>query len=565
MMLNPRIGGPNAVTWPAFWVVLAVSALANLSDPRTTWTLGTSWRNLLCQLIAAGAMFAVMWALRGVLLRHAAMRPRPWRAVFIFATGAVVRALVLAAVFPMIGFGDTPVFGRVLSSLLVGVPLLMITASVVDLVRTSAAQRADLRVEAEALQADERKALHAITALQEGAFAQVRRLLAQRLDSIRAGGTVAMGESLRRDVDEVIRPMSHRMAHDDAAPPAAIRLDEKARIGWRDVLLSASLGNPFRPALTAAILAVGSATTLMASTGGAVRGLGYAVVLGLLGFGVFTLLDRMLTPRTRRMGAAPRTATFLAAAIAGVLVVALLLGWVISATGGAFAWRIPIAVMIVGPFIVVALSIEQGFRQQAAATDADLAATNAGLRVASALASAALWHEERRLSRALHGPVQAAVTVAAMRMEAGDGDGAAAALVEALGHLDLREGEQRRVADALASVARVWAGLCEVSTDLGHDVEERLAARPAMAASFIDICTEACSNAVRHGGARHVTVQAACDGDAIALKVEDDGVPMGAEAPGGLGSALLDDVTLAWDRRREGNVTVLAAWLPSAA
>lgn len=39
--LNPRIGGPHALTWPAFWVVLLTSLLLNLPDRFTVWTGAT--------------------------------------------------------------------------------------------------------------------------------------------------------------------------------------------------------------------------------------------------------------------------------------------------------------------------------------------------------------------------------------------------------------------------------------------------------------------------------------------------------------------------------------------
>jgi anti-sigma regulatory factor (Ser/Thr protein kinase) len=78
----------------------------------------------------------------------------------------------------------------------------------------------------------------------------------------------------------------------------------------------------------------------------------------------------------------------------------------------------------------------------------------------------------------------------------------------------------------------------------------------------IDICVEACSNAVRHGGARRVEIEASDAGDSVALAIVDDGAPTSISPDPGLGTAMLDGVALAWQREREGMRTVLSAQLP---
>lgn len=566
--MNPpwrsSISGPNAVTWPAFWAVLVVSVLLNLPDRYTDWSDGNAWRNLLAIALAVAAMFAVMRLLAAVLLRDAGQRPHPWRVLGIFVIGALVRAGVLAALISSIGTGESRLLFRVMSSLLIVVPILVITAGLVDLVRTSATRRAGLQAEARTLAAAEAQAKERTTHLQEGATARVRVLLLDRLQAMRSGAGGALGGDLRRDVEQVIRPMSHRMATDDAVGRTTASVADRGRISWGEVARSASLGRPFRPVAIAFVAAIASVNALVVFTGNPVRGLGYAVAQWVIVFSAFTALDRLLVPAMRRMGTGMRSATFGVGSVVGMVAAGLLLGWLIIGTGGIFAWRIPVAMMTLGPLIVWALAADQGFRQQVAATEADLRASNARLQASAALAGSVLWHEERRLSRALHGPIQAAVTAAAMRIDAGDEGGAERLLVDAIGHLSLDAQEQRGVAEALADVAAAWDGLCTVRTHLDPSLERQVDARPPLAASFIDICTEACSNAVRHGGAEHVVVVARRQGDALELVVSDDGAPTGAQSPGGLGTAMLDDVTLEWHRRREGQRTVLRATLPLA-
>ena len=165
------------------------------------------------------------------------------------------------------------------------------------------------------------------------------------------------------------------------------------------------------------------------------------------------------------------------------------------------------------------------------------------------------------MSRALHGPVQTAVRAAAMRIDQGDLAGAEQMLIKGLGHL---EPDQPRtgVRDALEGVARAWDGLCTVGLEMPDDVAARIDQDPPLASAVVDICNDACSNAVRHGGATSVAMRALHVGETLELVVSDDGAPDPAAGLPGLGSAILDDVSVTWMRRREDGRTVLRATLP---
>jgi hypothetical protein len=256
-----------------------------------------------------------------------------------------------------------------------------------------------------------------------------------------------------------------------------------------------------------------------------------------------------------------RTTVLIISTVAGLATVAVSWALLMNAAGSEHPWRVPVALIIAGPVLVLALAAEQGFRQQVESANAELVATNARLQYGAAVAGAAAWHEERRLSRALHGPVQTAVRVAAMRIEQGDLAGAEHILLDALGSLEPDQ-HQTGVRDTLVGVARAWDGLCAVEVDLPDGLAARIDDNPPLAASVVDICTDACSNAVRHGGATRVAMRALPMGDTLELVVSDDGAPDTAAGLPGLSSAMLDDVSITWLRRREDGRTVLRATLP---
>ncbi|MFM9019641.1 MAG: hypothetical protein ACKORG_09440 [Actinomycetota bacterium] len=560
-MISRRLGGASALSWPAFWVCLVTSIAGNLTDRFTVQSGFNVVVNLAANVAAVAAMFAVMLALRPLLLRDAAVTPRPGRAIVMFVIGAATRGVVLGLLLGLMGTGEPRLLFRVIASVVTLTLAMAICATIVDLVRTGQARRRDLRAEAEGLQRAEDEALAKATGIQERATAQVRNLLLDRLTTLQGGEADDLAPGLRADADEVIRPMSHEMV---ALPPPAPRVDARpdvGRIRWDDVWTAASLGQPFRPFWGALLLMVMSLSMLTAYNASLPRGLAYAVIGGLLIAGVLVMLGRVVTPRLRTMGPRARTAVLIASMIGGLVAAAIPWGLIMDAAGSDHAWRSPISIVIGGLVVTLGLAIEQGFRRQAQGADAELVAANARLKYAAAVAGAAAWHEERRVSRALHGPVQTAVRAAAMRIDQGDLAGAEQLLVDALGHLE-PDTQRTGVRDALTGVAKAWDGLCAVDVELPDALAARIDDDPPLASSVVDICTDACSNAVRHGGATNVAMRAQPAGDALELVVSDDGAPDATVGTPGMGSAILDDVSIEWLRRREGERTVLRATLP---
>jgi signal transduction histidine kinase len=397
--------------------------------------------------------------------------------------------------------------------------------------------------------------------MQDRVTAQVQELLLNRIADLRGGRVDDLAPGLRADADEVIRPMSHEMVAPPAPAPRAVADADVGRVRWSDIWSTASLGQPFRPIWSALLITVSSLALLTSNNSSLSRGLTYAVIGGLLIAGVLALLRRLVAPRLRTMDARRRTALLIASVVVGLEGAAVVWALIMDAAGSEHGWLAPIGIGIAGPTVVLALAVQQGFRQQSESADAELMAAGARLQYAAALAGTATWHEERRLSRALHGPVQTAVRAAAMRIEQGDLASAERMLVEALGHLDTDQ-RQTSVRTALADIARAWDGLCAVDLDLPDDLAARIDQDPPLASAIVDICTDACSNAVRHGGATSVAMRALPVGDTLDLVVSDDGAPDSGAGLPGLGSAMLDDVSLTWLRRREDGRTVLRATLP---
>ena len=87
-----RIGGPDAVTWPAFWITLVAAIAGHLA---TAGPVSASVPVRILVVIATQLLsFSVLLLLRRTLLRNPE-RPRPWVAIGGFAVAAIVRGAAL--------------------------------------------------------------------------------------------------------------------------------------------------------------------------------------------------------------------------------------------------------------------------------------------------------------------------------------------------------------------------------------------------------------------------------------------------------------------------------------
>jgi signal transduction histidine kinase len=187
----------------------------------------------------------------------------------------------------------------------------------------------------------------------------------------------------------------------------------------------------------------------------------------------------------------------------------------------------------------------------------------------------AQWLQQKALSRALHGPLQSAVTSAALHLDAAVRAGESTIelvkdirteLRSTIDVLEVAEHIAPSLDIAFARVIGTWEGICSVSMQISEQDVSHLQADPLASATVVDIVTEAVSNAVRHGGASAVTVLMRVDDDGIAaLEITDDGRPATSHpASTGLGTTVLDECTLSWSREVTEAGHVLSVEVPTA-
>ena len=188
----------------------------------------------------------------------------------------------------------------------------------------------------------------------------------------------------------------------------------------------------------------------------------------------------------------------------------------------------------------------------------------------TALFEQQLWAARRNWSLVIHGTVQASLTAALTRLNSNEVDETTSELakkdlVRAISALTNPPAVNLQLDRAIEDLAATWQGVCEIDFEISAQLKKIFSSDANLAMCVNEILKEAVSNAVRHGDAKNANVEMkVIGGDVIELKVSNDGTPPSTSGRKGLGSALLDELTLAWKLSTDPNreKTVLLVTLP---
>lgn len=565
-----RIGGPDAVTWPAFWITYVLSIVGNLAAGGVvTASLGV---RVLIGSLTQIAIFVPLVVLRFTLLRNPP-RPRPWIAVGGFMVAAGIRGVVLGALLTAFSPGSQPlyVYRSVASIGAVTLPLLAVAVVVSTMRAHTRSLEALIRVQGELVQA-ESSIVEGVTSRNEEVLARVQERLRAELiglDSVHGAASVV---ELQRLATDVVRPMSHELAQSLPASQAKDIVMTDARVTWREAASQMIDRPPLRPLLAAVFMFL-MMTNSALSVYGLERGLPLALTMFASVAGLSIAANWVLarTLPLLDMRVAPLTVS-LACLVVGYLSTAAT-SIFLPETQDAFAYIM--AGGLVPSIIVLLSAVVTTILRQQRATEGELVASTERLRRQLVRLRQAEWLQRQALSRALHGPVQAAVTSAALRLDSAIQAGAdytplledtRRSLLATVDVLDSSDTTEHSLDLAFARITGTWEGVCEVTSQVDDCAAARLAEDSVAAAVTIDLMTEAVSNAVRHGGARHSRISITCEeDDLVTLMVRDDGRGRTGSSTPGLGTTVLADCTLDWQRDVTPTGCVLTVILPTGA
>ena len=564
-----RIGGPNAITWPAFWVSLVYNEFVHFAGNPTN-TSDIPQRFVLI-IVSQLAMFVPLVLARFTYLKHTGERPRPTLTLLTFAGAGAVRGLVTAYGMVFLGAASTLQLGyRVMAGVISVTVILSLTAIVVDGIREHQRRLQALLMTRQALDEARAQTLLGIEDRQEEVVRRIQDGLLAELASLDPGRPEASVALLQHTATEVVRPLSHDLAASVPSWQPRDLTKRELRIDWGQVLQDATYQRPFRPWGTGICL-MAFAFVFLLTFFGPLSTLMTVLATVLISAGWFGLMNRWTAGFLPRLGLGSRVLLISAANLIG----GFLIGAAQYVTSGrtidaAVSWGSTVLFTFLFAWL---LTITGAVERQRERLQVSLEEDEAELRWQLARIHQVQWFQQKALSRALHGPVQSAVTAAAIRLDSAVREGASTPeLVHQLqeqitGSIALLDKTHHSVAsltDSIDLLTQSWAGVCEVSGEVQNDAEEALEADDVARACVADLMTEAVSNAVRHGRARHVDLTIGGQTRAVELLVLDDGtaaVPT-TGARTGLGSSILEDCALTWSRTPRATGYELRAVLP---
>ena len=565
-----RIASPDSVTWLSFWLTFGAVLIGSLFVTIS----GISWPT---RVAINGVGHLVLWAPL-VLARWVTLRMDPerrttiaWIILGVFVVGATLRTLVVGSIFSWLMGPDSALWLQRANGSFITIGIVFVlTAYTVSGARE---QRRRIQ-ELDALQSDLKESAAQVQAgIQqrgEQSVERVRDILEAELATLQLQDAGADVQSLERIARDVVRPLSHDLADVSAVEPAPLPVTP-LKVSWVKVVDLATRGRPLRPLAVMLLMFI--------LVFGAMAVYPTAAVRFLLFPPATFLVLRLVNPVAERViGTRPVGVRFTI-----LVVTSVVCGLILGAVGYLIMVGMPIqqGTVLGAIFFVTIFTLGASVN---AAVDASrqvvidqLDAAAAQLRRNLALVNQVRWFQDRALSLALHGPVQAAISAAAYRLNSAMKSGEVTPeLVDQVradikAKLDVLGDSTREAvpfAEGISSIVGTWEGVCQVEPVIDPDVSRLLDGDAPLRACLVAIATEGVSNAVRHGGSTAVDLRMSIDSDAgVVLVNMASRAPHRQELPplrtSGLGMRQINDCAITWKLEVKPDGQCLRAALPS--
>ena len=360
-------------------------------------------------------------------------------------------------------------------------------------------------------------------------------------------------KALRSTIDDVIRPLSQDIAQSSDELNATEVETPKVSIR-ENFRLSTPIQVSYQivPFWSTALL------TLI-STPAAVVFYGQDAGLALLVFALvmLTILElAALALRTVRVSAILAFLIQLAIFATGGAMATLALGLANLGAGLFPASRIITLTMMIG----TAMFVGQVRQTQRYASQLNAQEVNEKLELLNSQARRELWLNRRRIATVLHGPVQAALYASAMRLAQSTRPSKKLIqsvnedLASALEVLKFESLESPDLRDVLSQIVEVWQSTCEIYSNVTKPVYQVTKKKPLVGEAVVEVLREAVSNAIKHGSASEIEIEAKVSNNLILLSIINNGKPAVNSRGNGFGSKLYSELTHTWklDKTEDG-------------
>lgn len=552
-MSIPRLSGDVLASWPVFWISLAANALINLlGNPQqgtATWP-----SRVIAVLVSQALMWGIILLGTQVVCRMPVhMRSGGTFIVILLAAG--MRGVGIGAINYMLGVSTTPEFTyRVISAIVsLGTVLTIATlalASIHEHARiVRGLERQRVRLVAARLEAD------STLAEQQQMFAdEVAKQLTSAVESLSSSDLGVEVAGLRAITTEVIRPLAHELAAVPSGGGVTGDVEIPRQRNIRQLVMDAS-GPRAVSAMGLSVVLTVFASAYALAMFGLRAGLTVLIVVFAVTFFGWVVARRLLGLR-RGLEPLPRRVVAFAGALLIVGAATGIAGYLAVGSEAYAASMLGTVVFI--PILGVMMGLVHASRAIRDRTLVTLREANATLEWQVARTNAVCWQQQRHLARVLHGSVQAAVTAGVLRLEAAQRGGelpddvlgeVRSNIMQAISRLSSNLDDAVDIAAEVGRLKGTWKGICEIVVVWSGDAQAAASSDPVCGGVLADLLVEACSNAVRHGGATRIRVAIDMQGDdLLRVRIHDDGLSDEGASPAGLGTAYLEDVSVSTAR-----------------
>jgi|694.fasta_scaffold33936_5 hypothetical protein len=552
--------GP-AVAW--FYLPLGLLGPVLLEPNRVGGSVG-GW--LVVGLIGQSAIFASLWISRRLIHRKTASQSRPFANLAAILIAIGLRAVLIAWFAQVLNLTDNlDLAYRLGAGIFTQTGLIVAVAVIVSSFSFRRQLSAKLWSQQEQLRELNSSIQERLVGMRREIAAQVRLTINPLIEEIDRGlDQVATGENpeaireaIREIVDEQLRPLSRSLESQVGSglvPPASASTPSTTWVPLPSKPPLSLLIRPFSASFFVALLA--------ASPGLIVNGIAGAVVYPLVAFlltaPILLALRALLGSWKLPMWWGIAFVFVVTAVVVGavrVLAADRILmfpntSFLITLIGGGLAGTVAATYAIASER---RLSIEQ-----------DLQISVDELQVKLSILQQHEFVTRKELSYILHGSVQSALHVAAMRL-ASDIEPDANLLstirrdIEiAMARLETPASVDALLIDTLSDIVELWDGTCSVKWTLDHQTIRRLVDSPVAASCIAEITRECIGNAIRHGQATELWITITTQADRVTLTTIDNGTVETDWKPG-LGSRMMNEMCLSWSHSKEPQGTRVTA------
>lgn len=446
----------------------------------------------------------------------------------------------------------------------------LITAIVLHRVRTYSEYRRNLLSEQERLQDIRTHARTEIQRIDQETIDEIRVILDSALRA--EGNLTAEATAHRIDtmIESTVRPLSHRLESDNVTWLPQSTASRPKPLDWRQIMTGALASQNLSPWWVGAALFILSTATVLRNHPPLEAVYIFVVALGVTSIGLVVVKKILISVST----GPPWVER------SGFIVGALLVG----ALSGAATLPVkldtdrPFSLLVQSPLYTLAFALLFALARSATfeaerATER-LRATTAELAWEVARVSEEFHVARKSLARALHGRVQAGMMSSLMRLRTAIREGdpnvddivvaTQQELTELFATLSSMATPEKQTLEAVCEEMKdTWQGVASCDMVVSREAHRAISRDPVVTAALAELIPELAFNAVKHGHATTVSYAISLPNSrTIRVACDDNGSQPAASGRVGLGTKLMDEYSLSWERTRSEGGTRSVLYLP---